>query len=252
MAPRFSPILPPRTCPDTGLGHDDYAGSDFALSNPSPSGTYVSFREKARVPPENENYTDLEFSFLDSTGRRLKGPWVLWYERLPDWPVGFHTWRDLRPAVAVAPNGNIGVTWIREKTSALNGNLVQYSVYFGLMDPQGHLIPLDPYEYDVWNVVTSNWYDIRSDRLDYQSVRLVATLDNRFYLSWVERQVISGRATGDLSHAVYDAATGVELLAPTLISDWRFPRQIGLLGSGGCRLPTTCGKSPGIAGLCLS
>ena len=210
----------------TGVGHSDYSGSDFALSNPSPSGTYVSFREKARVPPENESYTDLEFTFLDRTGYRIKGPWVLWYERLPDWPVGFHPWRDIRPAVAVAPNGNIGISWIRVTTNAFDSNKVRFNVYFTLMDSDGHLVYPDSldYPYQVLNVTgnTIDWYDINGDVLAHQSVRLVATPDNKFYLTWVERKTISGRSVGDVSHAAYDAFTGEEWTGPEIISDGIF------------------------------
>jgi hypothetical protein len=210
----------------TGVGHSNYTGSDFALSNPSPGGIYVTIREKARVPPENENYTDLEFSFLDSTGLRIKGPWVLWYERLPDWPVGFHSWRDIRPSVAVAPNGNIGFAWIRVTTNALDINKVRYNVYFTLMDPDGHLIYPDGGDtpYQVLNVTgnTIDWYDINGDVLAHQSLRLVATPDNKFYLTWVERKTISGRSVGDVSHAVYDAFDGNEWTGPEILTGGNF------------------------------
>jgi hypothetical protein len=48
---------------------------------------------------------------------------------------------------------------------------------------------------------------------------MIATPDNRFYLSWIEKKVLSGRSIGDLSHAVYNAANGDQVLAPQLISD---------------------------------
>jgi hypothetical protein len=86
---------------------------------------------------------------------------------------------DYSPAVAVAPNGRIGVLWYRylwdRSTYKFN-----YNIYFAILDASGNRVygPVNLTNNNAWGT----WSDLNVPR--FYSPRIAATGDNRFVLAW--------------------------------------------------------------------
>lgn len=88
--------------------------------------------------------------------------------------------QDSTPAVAVTPDGRIGVIWQRRlfNRSHLTYN---YNIYFAIIDPSGRRI------YGPVNVTGNTLWGLYSNPLPrFLSPRIVATGDNRLFLVWVK------------------------------------------------------------------
>jgi len=110
---------------------------------------------------------------------------------------------DYDPAVAVAPNGRIGVLWYRDlwNDATTQSN---YNIHFAVLDATGNVVvsPLNLTNNAAWGT----WGDLNVPR--FYSPRIVATTDNRFALAWLREHQESAGYVDDIYYAVRDSSGG--------------------------------------------
>jgi hypothetical protein len=86
---------------------------------------------------------------------------------------------DLPPVIATAPDGHLGVLWIRE---LYDPSVEKYNtnVFFAILDSTGK-----PVYGPVNLTMDDNWYNYYfGDSIDFLSPTITATEDDRFFLAW--------------------------------------------------------------------
>ncbi|MBN1147601.1 MAG: hypothetical protein JXA78_10120 [Anaerolineales bacterium] len=128
----------------------------------------------------------------------LNGAGVTYFDEARDLTSGSGTdivYTDLSPVVETAPNGTIGVAWVRSKLDLSTFPPVYNdNVYFARLDQEGEKIGG---EIDVSGIIS---WTLSEDTITFNNIRILATQDNTFHLGWV--QTDPGGAT-DIGHAVY-------------------------------------------------
>lgn len=117
---------------------------------------------------------EIEYTRLDVLGRVIQP-----MTKLTDHSLATSSTYDYLPAVAVAPNGSVGVLWYRQiysgTTSQFNSN-----VFFAVLDAGGN-VSVAPTNI-TGNVLFGDWSALNVP--SFYSPRIAATSDNRFVLSW--------------------------------------------------------------------
>ncbi|MBU1660609.1 MAG: hypothetical protein KKD28_03965 [Chloroflexi bacterium] len=135
---------------------------------------------------------DIEYTLLDDNGSTTRG-----VTKLTDNSGATMRTYDYDPAVAVAPNGNIGVLWYRylynDATSQQN-----YNIWFAVLDPSGNplIAPVNITNNNSWG----SWGDIGYSQLYDQ--RITATDDNHFMLAWERYSYESAGNLADIYYAI--------------------------------------------------
>ena len=122
---------------------------------------------------------------------------------------------DTSPALALSPNGKIGVVWIRDLFDPLRGR--NYNVFFAILDSDGNIL-VDPTN------ITNNgpcesdptqcWYNgVNVDVPSFSSPVILATEDNRFVISWIDKRIFPDGVVTDIGYTIYDT-DGVNLRFP--------------------------------------
>jgi len=174
---------------------DKYYGYSMAVAEMPSSFAY--FWTKGRSVG-SEYVHEIEYTLLDRYGNTTRG-----VSKLTDHSGAAMSTHDESPALAVAPNGHIGVLWYRylwnDGTSQSN-----YNIYFAILDAAGNLAhgPLNLTNNTAWG----DWDDLNVPRFYYP--RIAATGDNRFVLAWQRYSRESGGSLSDVYYAVRDANGG--------------------------------------------
>ncbi len=139
---------------------------------------------------------------------------------------------DENPAVAVSPDGTIGVTWQRYQKNA--EYKIRYNIYFARLNDNGGLLasPANITGHEAYG----DWNDENFVNT-YQPV-IAATNNNRFTLVWRHSYNTSGGWVDNLRLAVYDTE-GTRITSPTTITGdiagssdaYYSPRVAALTGS---------------------
>lgn len=142
------------------------------------------------------------------------------------------TWDDF-PAVAVAPDGSIGLLWRRLKW---DGYLFNSNLYFAVLDSTGTLTygPVSVTNNTAWGAVT----DINVPF--FETPQIAATSDNHFVLAWSRRSRVTPTGTC-LPCEVMNVYTAVRDTAGNVVQP---PTQFTPGAPGGTRY-----FAPGLAGL---
>ena len=116
------------------------------------------------------------------------------------------------PALASAPDGSSGVIWAQYKLD-LNTFLTNSNIYFAILDPDGEV------SFGPLNVTNNNgWRGQGEDEVPaFNSPQIVATGDNRFFLTWIEGRNQTGGETSSVYYSIYESA-GVSVKGPTLFA----------------------------------
>jgi hypothetical protein len=173
-----------------------YYGYDMAVAE-TPTG-FAYFWARSGVAA-SVTTAEIEYTLLDNSGNTVRA-----VTKLTDHSVATVETRDTIPAVAVAPDGRIGVLWHRrlyDSRGQLNEN-----IYFATLDSAGKLL-YGP------TVVTNNtvWgYPGIPPVPEYSHPRIAATGDNRFVLAWWSARplVHSGMFEMDIYYGVRDTHGG--------------------------------------------
>jgi hypothetical protein len=163
---------------------DGTFGGEMAVSE-MPGGNIVYVWDVGRCldGPCSIYVSEIEYTILDHSGNTLRP-----VAKLTDNSgATMHTY-DWDPAVAVAPNGRIGVLWYRELYNRAAGESND-NVFIAILDPTGNVAV--PATNLTNNAVWGTW-----DQLDvpwFYSPRIVGTGDNRFLMAWQrEHQEVAG------------------------------------------------------------
>jgi hypothetical protein len=194
------------------LEHYEFRGSSFML-NRLPGATYLGLWEHNELA---SSVTNLYFTMVSSTGLSLYvDPQQLTDNQEPDMDV-----RDYNPTAAPAPNGNIGVTWVRARMGmdANDPNTflkINRNVYFAILNPDGSSQILPPT--NVTNE-TGWYYSWDEDVPKFEGANIAATGDGFFHLTWVAKHVTPVMTISDIAYAVYRASDGLSTRSPGLLT----------------------------------
>lgn len=151
------------------------------------------------------------YTLLDKTGASLSPPSCLTdTSGEPD-----YTWED-NVAVAVAPNGKIGVFWLRQYFNYhVSPFTVVANLYFAVLNADGSLA-YGPTNL-TGNTTPTPWNE--GGRLYYRGLSLAAVGEDRFALAWEKETMPSGinKFVNDVYYAVR-SASGAEITPPVLIT----------------------------------
>jgi hypothetical protein len=141
--------------------------------------------------------SELEYTLLDHAGSSLQP-----VTRLTDHSAATQDTYDEEPVVAAAPNGSIGIAWRQRQIREVAGGAQEnWNVFFAILNSAGRLT------YGPLNLTQNNgWY--QSDPPTYGvprflNVRLAATDDNHFMVSW-QRESREAPAGGCSSSCLLD------------------------------------------------
>ena len=145
-------------------------------------------------------YTNLEYMMVNSFGQTLFENPILLTENMGSIDV-----RDNSPVLAVAPNGNIGIAWIRRLTQLSYPYRTNINVYYAVLNPTGNSL-IRP---EVNLTQNTAWVSTEdADMMEMERLRIEAAADlssgtGRFHLAWIQKHTLStGLITTDVAHAV--------------------------------------------------
>lgn len=176
-----------------------FSGSTLALAQTSQGG-YVNAWEKNYLKLYlglPTTYTDIEYALLDKFGGVTKTSTKLTSNINEDQPT-----TDRFPVVAGAPDGKLGVVWVR---SILNEYAeTKYNVYFAVLNADGAVA------FGPQNITQNNDLNVPL----FLSPRITALGDKnnaRFVITWIDQRVQGGEGsqTNDIYLAIYDTAGNV-------------------------------------------
>jgi len=183
----------------------DPYGSDLAVAE-APNGDIACFWRRTRYlgPPHSFSVEEIEYALLDRDGAFLRQA-----GRLADHSSAAMPTFDRSPAVAIAPNGRIGVLWYRDlyNSSTYQHN---YNMYLAILDSSGTLVygPANLTNNSSWG--TSGSYNVPV----FQSPRIAATDDNRFVLAWTRTLRTPQGYLDDIYYAV-ESTDGAQVMGIT-------------------------------------
>lgn len=187
---------------------DNYFANGIATM-PLENGGYIYAWRKPRF--SLNPYSDIEFTFLNADGS-LSLPVTQLTNN-----IGTGETYDYDPAVAVAPNGTIGVTWRRWIVDT-NTREYNFNIYFAIISDSGTVF------YGPINLTNNNLWS-NFDNLDvphFFHPAIAATDDERFVVSWQEYRTNGSNINhSDIWYAVREF-DGAQVLAPTALTSNNF------------------------------
>ena len=190
---------------------NDFHYGDAPATIGLPDGTYMYIWHRTNNP-NGFTYSDIEFTFVSGDGTTSTP-----VEKLTN-NVNNRLTMDFVPAVAVTPDGTIGVLWYRFLADNPNGTFVyNFNIYFAALSATGSLLS------GPTNVTNNTLWD-DYDNLDvphFYNPAIAATNDNRFVLGW-EDQRTDGAGTffTNIWYSILDTA-GTNVFAPILTSNFQ-------------------------------
>jgi hypothetical protein len=186
---------------------DGYNGAQVAIVERASGFAY--FWSRYRIPG-TWGVREIEYTLLDASGDTVRG-----VSQLVDHTLATMETFDFAPAIAVAPDGRIGVLWYRE---LVNGSAQHnYNIYFAILSSSGNML------YGPANLTNSTQWHAEGElgMEDFWQPRIVATGDSRFVLAWTRssHETPAGECTvwcwlDDVYYAVRDTS-GAVVKAPT-------------------------------------
>jgi hypothetical protein len=179
---------------------DRYYGYYTAVAE-APNGNFIYAWNRGRCLDSNCNVyvTEIEYALLDRYGNVVRP-----VSKLTDHTGATMYTYNYSPAVAVAPDGRIGVLWTRElwNSSTYQSN---YNIYFAILDSSGNRVygPVNLTNNNVWG---DPWSDLNVPSFYY--THIAATDNNRFILAWLREHQQSGGWVDDIYYAVRDSNGG--------------------------------------------
>jgi len=174
---------------------DYYYGYDMAVAEMP--GSFAYFWTKYRSVG-SVYVREIEYILLDRYGETVRAVSPLTYHS----GATMETYDD-SPAVAVAPDGRIGVLWYRYRwdSSISKSN---YNIWFAILDASGSVVipPTNLTNNNAWGT----WKDLNVP--SFYDPRIAATGDNRFVLAWQRAHQESGGEVDDIYYAIRDTNGG--------------------------------------------
>ena len=149
---------------------------------------------------------EIEYTLLNKYGETMKA-----VTKLTDNSGATMTTYDESPAVAVSPDGHIGIMWYHYIWNSSNSQF-NYNIYFAILDASGSLVfgPTNLTNNAVWGI--SNALNVPR----FYNPQITATGNNRFALAWQKMyygsptvDCTSYCSVNDIYYAVRDAGGGI-------------------------------------------
>jgi hypothetical protein len=178
---------------------DRYYGYNTAVAE-APNGNFIYAWTKWRCLNSDCSVygSEIEYALLDRYGNVVRA-----VSKLTDHTGATMDTYNYSPAVAVAPNGRIGVLWTRElwNSSTYQSN---YNIYFAILDASGNRVygPVNLTNNNAWGT----WSDLNVPSFHY--THIAATDNNRFILAWLREHPQSEGWVDDIYYAVRDSNGG--------------------------------------------
>lgn len=176
-----------------------YAGGTFGMASANQN-NYVG----VSLVSGGALYTNLEYMLVNGIGLTLfEAPQLLTDNS------GAVDIRDNAPVVVTAPNGNIGIAWVRRLTRVTSDFRTNINIYLTVLDPSGKIVIM-PELNITQNQTWANTED--PDLMEFENLHIEVVQDaisgeGRFHLTWIEKHTRNtGLITTDLAHAVYSDA----------------------------------------------
>ncbi|MGD2078004.1 MAG: hypothetical protein PVH18_06455 [Chloroflexota bacterium] len=156
---------------------------------------------------------ELEYRLTDKSGVPISA-----IDKLTDHASVSQITYDRSPAIAIAPNGNIGVTWYQEED---NGSQ-RYNVFLSILDASGQ-----PVTDTISLTNNSDWREPGQPNFNipaFSMPRIAATGDDHFFVAWVSSVptytdfITETHDVFDVNYAIY-AGDGVSVTEATNISN---------------------------------
>ncbi len=167
---------------------------------------FACFWTRGRQLTDEVWVSEIEYALLDAYGRPLGA-----VGKVTDHTGATQSTADYRPAVAVAPDGRLGLLWYRNRLRWTGSTLeVNSNVFFAVLDPSGHVErgPLNITNNSAWGAEDALGLPL------FYNPHLAATGDGRYVLAWRRNHRESGGWVSDIYYAARDA-TGGQVRAPT-------------------------------------
>ena len=184
---------------------DGYYGYNLAVAEMPSSFVYAWYKIRSLG---SVYVGEIEYTILDRSGNTVRA-----VTKLTDHSGAAMNTYDYSPAVAVAPNGRIGLLWYRylwnSGTSQFN-----YNIWFAILDAAGNVV-LTP-----TNITNNSSWGTSSDLNvpRFYSPRITATGDNRFVLAWYREHQEAAGWVDDIYYAVRDNS-GSEIKSITKLTN---------------------------------
>ena len=173
----------------------------------APDGKIVQVWYQGRSIGNNRYVEELYCTVLDARGNVIRPA-----ARITDLSSASTSAYDYNPAVAVAPDGRVGIAWIRDLWNSSNST-DNYNIFFLALDGNGATVvpPTDLTNNGSWGT-----YDTPNVPGFYYPT-IAATADGRFGLAW-ERQVYDGSSHPTTTWYAMRRGDGGQVKAPTQFS----------------------------------
>ena len=156
---------------------------------------YTWWRGQWVVPPPFVPHSHIEYAILDNTGTP-----IVPVTSLTDNASTTNQIYDIQPAVAVTPDGHMGILWPWQVYNADNSQ-VNMNLFFAILDAAGQVV------WGPTNITNDSTYVDSSVWPDaYSQNQVSATTDNHFLLAWQYATQGGGGTVRQIDYAVRDSA----------------------------------------------
>jgi hypothetical protein len=166
-------LVDPNTRDDDKVTADGANGYGMSIAE-TPGFVYAWATSRCLAGPCSTWVYEIKYTLLDEMGNTVRA-----VTKLVDHSGASMTTEDYPVAVAVAPDGTIGMLWSRTLRHT-NDSQVNVNIYFALLDASGDL------SYGPVNLTNNTAWGVAGD-VDvpfFYSPRIEATGDSRFILAW--------------------------------------------------------------------
>ena len=183
---------------------DNYFGYNLAVTNVT-NRNYLYAWTKHFYNGSN-SWTNIEYVLLNHSGNI-----ILPITKLTDNSGTTMYTGDYDPSFAVAPNGTVGVAWVRYLENP-STNQANYNIYFATLNSSGNLLT------GPTNLTTNTVWGTRSDSPQFYNSTIAASDDNRFIIGWeYQRPGMFVGTDHDVWYAV-QSSNATSVLPPTALT----------------------------------
>jgi hypothetical protein len=185
-----------------------YYGNYHAVAELPGKGFVYAWRVSRCLDNACSNYgSEIFYALLDPKGTLLRPA-----TKLADHSNAATSAYDTEPAVAVTPDGRIGLLWQRYRWNR-NDATYNYNLYFAVLDAAGNALvaPISITNNDAWGV----WNALNLPF--FYSPRIAATGNNRFVLAWMRQHRETGGDIQNIYYAVMNSG-GSQVKSPAQLT----------------------------------
>ncbi len=187
---------------DKEVTSDFYYGSETAVAETRFGSLIYLWYKGRRISSDPYIYAhEIEYIILDHNGNIIKP-----ISKLTDLSTATMSTYVSSIAVASAPDGHIGITWVqRMRNSSSEYN---YNTFIAILDSMGN-VSLGPY-----NLTENNLWGSYTESPRFYTPRVSANEDNRFFFAWEKYTYNSTGSTHDIYYSIFQT-NGTQILGVT-------------------------------------